>query len=111
MELNKLKTLHGLLKEFNDDYADDFIEKKQYFGIMAEIDECIKYAEYKMMLSHMSEKLEHCRNGYISDKDFHNATFTLSFMHKTIQIGNNADVFDAIQQILKNEIDTIERGY
>ena len=111
MELNKMKTLHSLLKEFKNDYCDDYIVDKKYNGIMLELDKCIKLEEYKSMVGLMSEWRDHHRMGHISDEGFAEMEFILTFYHKTIKIGNSGPVFDAIYRMLRNEIEELERDF
>ena len=111
MELNKMKTLHSLLKEFKNDYCDDYLVDKKYNGIMLELDKCIKLEEYKSMAALMSEWKEHYNMGHISAEGFAEMEFTLTFYNKTIKIGNSGPVFDAIHEMLRNEIDELERDF
>lgn len=111
MELNKLKVLQELLKEFKKTYEEDYTRNMTFNNLLLEVDEFIKLEEYKMMLNYMDQQLLNHDNGYPTDVDFCNSNFTLSFGLRTIQIGNSEAVFDRIREILLNEIDEIERGY
>ena len=110
MEINKLQKLNNLLKEFEKDCADGYLDGMSANELMVEVAACAKLEEYKMMVEYMDKELAYHNHGYPSVIDFLNADFTLSFGLRTIQICNNADTFDAIRQILLNEIDAIERG-
>ena len=110
MELNKLKTLHILLKDFKEVYEEDYTRNMTFNSLLLEVDELIKLEEYKMMLNYMDQQATRHSNGYPTDMDFYNSNFTISFGLKTIQVGNNEAVFDKIREILLNEIDVIERG-
>ena len=111
MELNKMKTLHSLLKEFKNDYCDDYLVDKKYNGIMLELDKCIKLEDYKSMVGLMSEWRDHHSMGHISDEGFAEMEFTLTFYNKTINIANSGPVYDAIREMLINEIDALERDF
>lgn len=111
MELNKLKTLHILLKDFKEVYEEDYTRNMTFNSLLLEVDELIKLEEYKMMLKYMDQQATRHSNGHPTDMDFDNSNFTISFGLKTIQVGNSEVVFDRIREMLLNEIDTIERGY
>jgi len=108
MKREDLNTLNNLLTELRKEHADDWLKDKTTEELQAEVQKCLRLEEYKMMHDHMYEKLSYHRSGLDSGFPEHN--FTLSFYHKTIQLENNADIFDAIYTLLKNEIDAYERG-
>ena len=41
-------------------------------------------------------------------EEFYNTEFKITFRHKTVKLANSAEVFQAIEEIVQNEIDENE---
>lgn len=110
MNRNELKTLSGLLENLrNERGVDDFdleaIKRLQSFVVYKQrVEDC------KNMLSYMERELEAIDESEEQRQEFYKLNFTIGFGDcREVVIPNNADIFDAISSILKDEIEEYDR--
>lgn len=104
MERNKLQTLHELLKELAGElkpdgyYTNDITRAQRLCKTMVAVE------DGKQLLRYMEREWEASAESDEQLQEFYNMKFIVSFGHKTVEIPNNADTYEAVERLVKDFI-------
>lgn len=109
MERNKLKALNELLEDLMDERGmdDNDLEAvkrlKQFVEYKTMVDDC------KQLMGFMDRCLHQSTASEEELQNFYNMNFIIQFGHKAVVIPNNADVFNNVYRLLKEEVEEYDQ--
>ena len=104
MERNKLQTLRGLLKELAGELKPDGYYTKDVVHAQRLCETMVAVEDGKQLLKYMEHEWEATSESDEQLQKFYNMKFTISFGHKTVEIPNNADTYEAVERLVTDFI-------
>ena len=104
MERNKLQTLNRLLKELSEELKPDSYYANEVYHAQQLCKTMVSVADGRKLLNYMNHEWEASSESDEQLQEFYNMNFVISFGHVTVEIPNNADTYEAVEQLVEDFI-------